>query len=643
MAVLGGVASIGSAEAHGAIVTAKPFKTTVRSVLLKPRRFSGVHRVSPIKHPQVHEQGGEGGRLRRDPRARLDRKPGQQTRLRGLLAKFGLPEVPRANPPAFSAARTDPMQFFTRSDLGQPPATGFPMEPQAAAAGDVVFYSGNSSGAFSVDGGATFTFVQPDVMFGAVDGGFCCDTMVRYAPSVNRFLWLIQYWCAPNPGCPGTSGNSNRYRLAVASPQAIRANASNPAAAWVVYDLTTGLYNGLMKKAFKDGPSWFDKPDMAVGRKHAYLTWNVVGRGTINIRINLADLAAGRTANSLAFAGTDIFWRTAQNPGTTGIWIKNGHTDSSAVVYTLADSSNGIVEHRVSHTALPTDDYSSLTSLGEDWTARASSSAPGSATVRGGELWIAWNAARNYKLGKRTVPVLPQPHIQIAVYSLKTFKLIRELDYWNSGVAILSPALATNSQRDVAISFSYGGPNNPPGPGVGFLTGHLEGAIAATADPVSGQGQGDYASLQPDFPDTSRFVSGGYVSRSNSGVVTNRWAFIRFGRASAGPPAPPSPPAGGTSMSLVCPSGGVNAPGPVAVSGVLAPQFAGAQIRIHIVGPPAVGTFDRATTTDLDGNYRDSFGVTVGSYTVQAHFAGGSANRPSDSPSCTVIVRPPPG
>ncbi|MGZ6565497.1 MAG: hypothetical protein ACXVH1_39260, partial [Solirubrobacteraceae bacterium] len=152
MAVLGGVASIGSAEAHGAIVTAKPFKTTVRSVLLKPRRFSGVHRVSPIKHPQVHEQGGEGGRLRRDPRARLDRKPGQQTRLLGLLAKFGLPEVPRANPPAFSAARTDPMQFFTRSDLGQPPATGFPMEPQAAAAGDVVFYSGNSSGAFSVDG-----------------------------------------------------------------------------------------------------------------------------------------------------------------------------------------------------------------------------------------------------------------------------------------------------------------------------------------------------------------------------------------------------------------------------------------------------------------------------------------------------------
>ena len=96
-------------------------------------------------------------------------------------------------------------------------------------------------------------------------------------------------------------------------------------------------------------------------------------------------------------------------------------------------------------------------------------------------------------------------------------------------------------------------------------------------------------------------------------------------------------------MSLVCPSGGVNALGPVAVSGVLAPHFAGAPIRIHIVGPPAVGTFDRTTTTDLDGNYRDSFGVTVGSYTVQAHFAGDSANGPSDSPSCTVTVRPPPG
>jgi hypothetical protein len=516
------------------------------------------------------------------------------------------------------------------------------MEPQAAAAGDVVFYSGNSSGAFSLDGGATFTFVSPDAMFGAVDGGFCCDTLVRYAPSVNRFLWLIQYWCAPNPACPGTSGNRNRYRLAVASPQAIRANASNPAAAWVVYDLTTDLYTNLMKKAFSGATSWFDKPDMAVGRDNAYLTWDAVGLGTINIRIKLADLAAGRTANSLAFAGSDIFWRTAQNPSRAGIWIKNGSTDSQAVIYTLDDTSNAIVEHRVSHTALPTDDYSSLTSLGQDWTGRVSSSAVGSATVRGSELWIAWNAARNYKIGKKAISVLPQPHIQIAVYSLKTFKLIQELDYWNPGVAILNPALATNRDQDVGISFSYGGPNNPPGPGVGFLTGSLEGAIVAAADPVSGQGQGDYASIQPDFPDATKFVAGGYVSRNTPGA-TNQWIFTRFGRAPTGPPQPSPPPPGGTSLTLLCPSPNAQALAPLAVSGVLAPHFPAAQIQIHVIGPPSVGTFDQTTTTDLDGSYRASVGVTVGSYTLQAHFAGDSTHGPSDSPNCTVTVHPPPG
>jgi hypothetical protein len=513
-----------------ALANAESVKPVVEKMLLKPRRFSGRHRVRPIRHPAIHEQAGETLRLPHDPKARLDRRPGRPVPLRGLRIKFGFRDRFGERPLTSSTSAAGALQLFTVTDLGQPPATGFPMEPQAAAVGDVVFYSGNSAAAFSLDGGATFTFVQPDVLFGSVDGGFCCDTLVRYAPSVNRFLWLTQYSCSPNPACPGTSGNSNRYRLAVASPEAIRANSSNPAAAWVVYELTTGVYTSLMKKAFNGATSWFDKPDMAVGRDHAYLTWDVAGLGTINIRINLADIAAGRTANSLAFAGSDIFWRTAQNPARTGIWIKNGSSDSRAVVYTLRDSSSVVVEHRVTHTALPTDNYSSLTSLGEDWTGHVSSAAPQSATVRGHELWIAWNAARNYKIGTRTVPVLPQPHVQIAVYSLTTFKLIRELDYWNNGVAILNPALATNSDNDVGIAFSYGGPQNPPGPGVGFLTGSLEGQIVATADPVSGQGQGDYASIQPDYPKATNFVSGGYISKSAPSGVTNRWIFTRFGR-----------------------------------------------------------------------------------------------------------------
>jgi hypothetical protein len=91
-------------------------------------------------------------------------------------------------------------------------------------------------------------------------------------------------------------------------------------------------------------------------------------------------------------------------------------------------------------------------------------------------------------------------------------------------------------ERSILL-FSYGGRKNPPGPGVGFLTGSLEGSVVATADPVSGQGQGDYASLQPEFPDATNFVGGGYVSPNIDAVVTNRWIFTRFGRGSRASPA----------------------------------------------------------------------------------------------------------
>jgi hypothetical protein len=70
-------------------------------------------------------------------------------------------------------------------------------EPSGAKAGQVIFTTANWFAAISIDGGTTFNTIDPTVYAGpanpATDKGFCCDQVVQYLPSIDRFVWLIQY------------------------------------------------------------------------------------------------------------------------------------------------------------------------------------------------------------------------------------------------------------------------------------------------------------------------------------------------------------------------------------------------------------------------------------------------------------------
>src|SRR5439155_17156728 len=71
-------------------------------------------------------------------------------------------------------------------------------EPSGGAnGGGVVFMTANQFAAYSTDGGATFTQLDPTTIFPEDDGGFCCDQIVQYVPSIDRFIWLLQYRRGP--------------------------------------------------------------------------------------------------------------------------------------------------------------------------------------------------------------------------------------------------------------------------------------------------------------------------------------------------------------------------------------------------------------------------------------------------------------
>lgn len=79
--------------------------------------------------------------------------------------------------------------FFDTSTVFSNSATQ-PPEPSGARAGNIIFTTANPLAAVSLDGGLTFQTIDPSVYSGP---NFCCDQVVQYLPSIDRFAWVIQY------------------------------------------------------------------------------------------------------------------------------------------------------------------------------------------------------------------------------------------------------------------------------------------------------------------------------------------------------------------------------------------------------------------------------------------------------------------
>ena len=502
---------------------AKDCVIVAKKVVIRPFRATKLTKVKP-RPPHDHEQGdtdaeveplppAPGGHksLPGEPQAKLvpfkGGKPGQ----RGLAA---------------TADTTSPVRVFLRSNLGEPQGiAGYPLEPQVASAGGVIFLSGNSQAAYSTDNGRTFTFLPSvDSMFGIPEGGYVGDSVVRYAPQIDRFLWLMQYDCR---GGDCSRPPYNRYRLAVASPGAIRGNAANPERAWRVYNLTTAM--------FGEG-SWFDFPIMSVGETQLFLTWNSVSQHAVNARMNLHQLQLGAPASVYHFTHRqETFWRTAEHAGTTGYWIRNSDDDGHAVVYHLDDASGLIFWDTVEHDRIPQFDVGSNSPLGTVWNGRGTPSGAqvASAVVRRGTLWVAWTAGRRFTSGGAME--WRQPHVYIAQYSLPSLELVSNMNVWQRDYAIVGPGLTVNPEGDVAMMASIGGPSMAPRPAAGLLTGRDARTLFEvwTSDPTAGAGQGDYSMVEPEYPGGTRFVTIGYVTNLRAGVATNEYVFMRFGRSAA--------------------------------------------------------------------------------------------------------------
>jgi hypothetical protein len=413
---------------------------------------------------------------------------------------------------------TNPLVFVRNTQFGiteTPSEHGVPVDPSGASSGNVVLASGNTYASLLTDGGlTTFTKLETTEIFGKdaagnlIDGGLCCDQIVHYIPSIDRFVLLMQFNRAPT--------GPNRLRIAVASPQDI-INNNGGRSAWTVWDLTSTSF-GL------GNDSWLDYPDIGFGATFLYISVNVLCsrscfraglRETLMVvRIPLSDLKNGQT---IQFRFTNpnrtkirIYSHIMQNSENEVFWAVNVG-NSKMRIFSWREDSIRFTWRDIPINTWPNRDFSSITPPDgkTNWLQFcATCGTILGATRRLGpegidELFFAWTAGRGVGF--------PHPHIQVVRLNRSNFRVLDQFAIWNENLAFAYPALATNSNNEVATSLAAGGPTLFPTHAVGmvedgqyFRSTNSDGALNR---------YGDYYTVRPHFPNSRLFSAFGYGVR----------------------------------------------------------------------------------------------------------------------------------
>jgi hypothetical protein len=319
---------------------------------------------------------------------------------------------------------------------------------------NVVFTTANWVAAYSTDGGSTFKQLDPTTIFPKDAVGYCCDQIVQYVPSIDRFIWLLQ---------------GKGYRIAMASPDDI---VNSGGTAWTYWNLTPDIFSGFPNESLDTS---FDYPDLSVGNNFLYLNWDAgvscaspCDWGHQVARISLAQLQA---AGTITIEYTDpgdgrSAWgaKLSQDTGNGVFWA--GQDDNSHMRVFSMYEGDGFYSWRVTGiSSWATSGISSTTPDGSDWLTKLRDF-PGGAVIggtrTGNTVWFAWSAGTDGNFH--------QPHVEmVALDSSNNFSKSQQVQIWNNSYAFAYPALATNvCTGEVGLSLEFGGNGNYENHVVGF-------------------------------------------------------------------------------------------------------------------------------------------------------------------------------
>jgi hypothetical protein len=444
--------------------------------------------------------------------------PREVNRGHGGPVPTGTYHAPTLVPPATSvqpAPAADPptIDFVINNSLGL--NGGSVNEPSGGVGGGVVFVTANFYAAYSTDG-VHFTQLDPTTIFpNNVNGGFCCDQLAVYIPSIDRVIWVLQYASAQGQ-------TENRYRIAAASPAIIQ---SSNGTSWTYWDITSTQLG--------DTTDSLDYPDLSVGDNSLYLNFDE-DAGRVVARIPLSEIHDGVTINFRYTNASDssmaIFAHLTQDARDEIFWA--GHIDNSHMrVFNWLEGSNTYFWRDVQIESWPNDNrqLTSMTPDNQDWVSKLrednNNFISGSTRViseETNEIWFAWTAPSGSGF--------QQPQVQwVALDRNDNFRLITQQQIWNNNYAFAYPALAANSNGEVGLSLIYGGGGNYTNHVVGFWGDFV--VYITTASNVGVTRSGDYVTIRQDVSNPAQFDAFGFgVQNIPSIGIIGDTHYVVFGR-----------------------------------------------------------------------------------------------------------------
>lgn len=350
-------------------------------------------------------------------------------------------------------------------------------EPSVAENGQTVMTTGNYWMALSLDGGQTFTSVNPTTIFPQDYGGFCCDQVLTYVPQVDLFVWLLQYM--------SDAKGRNAIRIAVQTTAAVR---SSKGTSWTYWDFTNDVFASSGE---------LDYNDMSYGDTFLYWTSSVGGGGNrYVIRVPLKQLRAMGTVNFQFTGSTAATWSHVSQSGRKGVYWA-GHKDSSTMtVYSMLDADGFYSWRDVAVNSWPNGTISSTAANGTNWLQdSALKTYVRAAAVRGDSVYFAWNAAKGGGF--------PQPHVQIAEINTSTWKLQSQMQVWNPDFAFAYPNFDMNAEGQLGMIVAFGGGTFNASSGVGVW--------------------GDFVIYYPRLSEVSQSNYGHYHTSRRSGSTNLQW------------------------------------------------------------------------------------------------------------------------
>lgn len=401
-------------------------------------------------------------------------------------------------------------------------------EPMAAAGATGVLAVWNWYAGVSVDGGASFSYVNPGTAFPSAAGGFCCDQLAIYDKANDQYIWILQYIA--------DGSNNNVIRVARAKGHVNLKNGN-----FSYWDYSAQYFGAA-------SGSWLDHPKIAMTASHLYLVMQEIGGGSRQIvaRYSLSTLSSGGSLGATYFdAGASGAGPTATSGSATTMYIAGHRSNTQLRVFSWPDSGT-LVFNDVNHTSYPTGFHNCSRAGGNatsNWCGRSGDNVEAGA-VAGGVITFGWNAAA----GSGGFGTFAQPYQHVVRINESTKALIDEPYVYNSTFAFHYFSLGVNAAGHLGGTYLWGGGSsgNYLNCGIllrdGYTSGSgfsLYGWDTSNADPNEAVA-GDYLGTHKHGGGQNVFAGTCYRLSGGGANANVRPRYLVFGREANLPPRRPA-------------------------------------------------------------------------------------------------------